>query len=190
MRRKTFDVLMTAVGAVFMVTLLMAGGLASWGSSFANGQVHDQLASQKIYFPPSAAFDHPAVGTSITPSMIPSVSQYAGQQLLTGEQAKVYANDFIAVHLNEIGGGLTYAQLSTKAMADPTNTALQAQAETVFKGTMLRGSLLTAYAFSVFGTIASMAAIGCYLLGGVMFVLTVLGLWHYRRVDDETVILR
>jgi hypothetical protein len=35
-----------------------------------------------------------------------------------------------------------------------------------------------------------MAAIGCYLLGGVMFVLTVLGLWHYRRVDDETVILR
>ena len=184
MRRKTFDVLMTAVGAVFMVTLLMAGGLASWGSSFANGQVHDQLASQKIYFPPSAAFDHPAVGTSITPSMIPSVSQYAGQQ------AKVYANDFIAVHLNEIGGGLTYAQLSAKAMADPTNTALQAQVETVFKGTMLRGSLLTAYAFSVFGTIASMAAIGCYILGGVMFVLTLLGLWHYRRVDDEAVILR
>jgi hypothetical protein len=75
-------------------------------------------------------------------------------------------------------------------MADPTNTALQTQAETVFKGTMLRGSLLTAYAFSVFGTIASVAAIGCYILGAVMFLLTLLGLWHYRRVDDETVILK
>jgi len=190
MRRKTFDALMTAVGGVLMVTLLTAGGLASWGNSFASGQVHDQLASQKIFFPPAAAFAHPAVGTEITPSMIPSVSQYAGQQLLTGAQAQVYANDFIAVHLKEIGGGLTYSQLSAKAMADPTNTALQTQVATVFKGTMLRGSLLTAYAFSVFGSIAGIAAICCYVLGGVMLLLTLLGLWHYRRVDDEAVILR
>ena len=42
---------------------------------------------------------HPKAGTEITPSMIPSVSQYAGQQLLTGQQAKVWANDFMAVHL-------------------------------------------------------------------------------------------
>ena len=31
--------------------------------------------------------------------MIPSVSKYAGQQLISGEQARVYANDFIAVAL-------------------------------------------------------------------------------------------
>jgi len=55
---------------------------------------------------------------------------------------------------------------------------------------MLRGSLLTAYAFSVFGSIAGIAAICCYVLGGVMLLLTLLGLWHYRRVDDEAVILR
>jgi hypothetical protein len=33
--------------------------------------------------------------------MIPSVSQYAGHQLLTGPQAEAYANHFIAVHLSE-----------------------------------------------------------------------------------------
>ena len=40
--------------------------------------------------------------------------QYAGQQLTTGAQAETYADHFIAVHLKEIGGGKTYAQLSAR----------------------------------------------------------------------------
>jgi len=47
---------------------------------------------------------------------------YAGQQLTTGEQAQVYANNFIGVHLKEVAGGKTYAQVSAEAMATPTNT--------------------------------------------------------------------
>ena len=34
--------------------------------------------------------------------MIPSVSQYAGQQLLTGPQAEACADHFIAIHLSEM----------------------------------------------------------------------------------------
>ena len=120
--------------------------------------------------------------------MIPSVSQYAGQQMLTGAQAEVYANDFIAVHLKEIGGGQTYAQLSTKAQADPNNTALAGQVNTIFKGTMLRGSLLNAYGYWFFGQIALYAAIGAFVAAALMLVLTLLGLRHYRRVDDTTVV--
>ena len=82
---------------------------------------------QQIYFPPAAAFAHPKAGTEITPSMIPSVSQYAGQQLLTGQQAEAYADHFIAVHLTEIGGGKTYSQLSTEAIAQPNNAKLAAR---------------------------------------------------------------
>src|SRR5271154_2098372 len=110
MSRRVFDLLASAGGVIVVVVLLVAGGLLMWGSSFANSNVHDQLAQQQIYFPSKAAFAHPKAGTEITPSMIPSVSQYAGQQLLTGEQAKVWADHFIAVHLVEIGGGKTYAQ--------------------------------------------------------------------------------
>ena len=117
MRRKTLDMIMTAGGAVLIVILLVAGVLGMWGYNFANSNVHDQLAQQAITFPPAAAFAHPKVGSEITPSMIPSVSKYAGQPLLTGQQAQVYANDFIAVHLQEIGGGKTYAQLSAAAQA-------------------------------------------------------------------------
>lgn len=60
--------------------------------------------------------------------MIPIVSQYAGQQLVTGQQAEVYADDFIAVHLQEIGGGKTYAQLSALSNAGPKAPAAAAQA--------------------------------------------------------------
>ena len=189
MRRKTFDMILTAGGAVLVVVLLAAGALGMWAYSFANSNVHDQLAEQKITFPPAAAFAHPKVGTEITPSMIPSVSQYAGQQLLTGAQAEAYANDFIAVHLQEIGGGLTYAQLSSQALALPKGsaayTALEAKVQTVFQGTTLRGLLLEAYSFWTFGQIALVAAIVSFVLAGVMLVLSVLGFVHWRRVGED-----
>ena len=93
--------------------------------------MHSQLAEQQITFPTAAAFAHPVPGTEITPSMVGTVSKYAGEQLTTGQQAQVYANDFIAVHLKEIGGGQTYAQLSAQAMAlpkgSPAYTAAEAQ---------------------------------------------------------------
>jgi len=168
-----------------MVVLLAAGGLGLWGHSFANSNVHNQLAQQQITFPPAAAFAHAKVGTEITPSMIPSVSQYAGQELTTGPQAEVYADDFIAVHLKEIGGGQTYAQLSAASIADPTNTKLAGRVATVFKGTTLRGLLLEAYAFWTFGQIALVASIVSFVLAGIMLVLTLFGLVHLRRVPED-----
>ncbi len=189
MKRRTFDMLLTAGGAVVVVVLLVAGALGMWGYSFANSNVHSQLSEQQITFPPAAAFAHPKAGTEITPSMIPSVSQYAGEQLTTGQQAEAYANDFIAVHLQEIGGGLTYAQLSAKAMALPKGSAAYDAAEstvqTVFQGTTLRGLLLEAYAFWTFGQIALFASIACFALAGIMLVLMLFGLLHFRRVPAD-----
>jgi len=74
--------------------------------------------------------------------MIPSVSQYAGQQLLTGEQAKVWANDFMAVHLSEMPYGGVYSKVSAAARANPKNTKLAHLRQAVFMGTTLRGLLL------------------------------------------------
>src|SRR5580704_15375150 len=185
MQRKIFDVLASAGGLVMVVVLVVAGGLLMWGYSFANSNVHNQLNQQQITFPAKAAFAHPVAGSEITPSMIGTVSKYAGQPLVTGQEAAVYANDFIAVHLQEIGGGKTYAQLSAAAQADPTNTVLAGQVATVFKGTTLRGLLLEAYAFSTFGQIALVASIVSFILAGIMLVLTLLGALHLRRVPGD-----
>jgi hypothetical protein len=198
MRRRTFDFLATCIGAVLTVVLLVAGGLLLWGASFANNNVHDQLSQQGITFPPASAFVHvkaPAPGqfAEITPAMIPVVSQYAGQKLSTGEQARVYANDFIGAHLTEIGQGHPYAWWSARAMTLPAGsaaaTAASGTADTLFKGTTLRGMLLEAYGFSVFGTIAGYAALASFILAGIFFLLTLFGFLHFRKEEDKEPLL-
>jgi hypothetical protein len=173
-----------------VVVLLVAGGLLTWGHSFVNSNVRSQLAQQQIYFPPKAAFAHPKAGTEITPSMIPSVSRFAGKQLLTGEQAKVYANNFIAVHLSEMPYGGVYSKISAASLTNPSNTKLAELKQTSFMGTTLRGLLLEAYAFSKIGAVMLWGAIASFILAAVMAVLVGLGFWHARQTAPEAEMLR
>ena len=189
MSRKVFDLLTSAGGAVIVVVLLVAGGLLTWGHSFVSSNVRDQLAQQQISFPAKAAFAHPKAGTEITPSMIPAVSQYAGQQLLTGAQARVYANDFIAVHLSEMPYHGVYSKISAAALANPKDPALAQLKQTSFTGTTLRGLLLEAYAFSKIGTVMLWGAIASFALALVMSLLVGLGLWHAWRTERDAPLL-
>lgn len=167
MRRNSTRSLLAAVSAALAAVLLIAGGLLIWGSTYVHNTVQGQLAAQQITFPPASAFAHPKVGGEITPSMIPSVSQYAGQQLLTGQQAEAYADHFIAVHIQNMTGGKTYAQLSSAAQAQPNNTQLANQVSTVFKGETLRSMLLNAYGWWKVSQIAYIAALVAFGLGAV-----------------------
>jgi hypothetical protein len=185
MSRKVFDLLTSTAGAVVVVVLLVAGALLLWGHSFVNSNVHDQLAQQQIYFPPKAAFANAKPGTEITPSMIPSVSKYAGQQLLSGPQAEAYANHFIAAHLAEMPYGGVYSKISAAALKQPSNASLQALKQTSFQGTTLRGLLLEAYAFWKIGQIMLWGAIASFILAAIMTVLVGLGFWHARSTASD-----
>jgi hypothetical protein len=180
MRRRTFDALMVVAGLALAAVLLVAGGLLTWGHNFVTSEVHSQLAAQKIVFPPASS----SAITSLPKADAKAMTVYAGQMMTNGAQAETYADHFIAVHLREIGGGLTYSQLSAKALADPKNTALADQVETVFKGTTLRGMLLNAYGFWQMGRIAAIAAIAVFIGAGLMLILSLLGGWHLRRVPE------
>ena len=182
MRRKTFDTLVSGAGLLVAVVLLIAGVLGFWAYSFTNSQVHDQLAAQKIFFPAAGS-------QAIAGPQFAALQQYAGQQLTTGAQAEAYANHFIAVHLTEVAGGKTYAQVSTAAQADPTNTTLQGQVNTLFKGDALRGMLLNAYAFWQVGQIALIASIVSFVAAAALLLMSVFGLIHARRVPVEAEIL-
>src|SRR6201997_2253225 len=144
MRRNSRFTLAIA-GFAAAVLLAVAGGLLLWGSAYVHNTVQSQLAEQQITFTPASAFAHPKAGTEITPNMIPSVSQYAGEQLLTGQQAEAYADHFIAQHITDMAGGKTYSQLSAESVAQPANTQLAGLVSTVFKGETLRSMLLNAY---------------------------------------------
>jgi len=178
MRRRTFDTMVAIGGLLIAFVLVIAGGLLTWSSVYINGQVHDQLAAQKIFFPPAGS-------DAIKGPEFAAMQQYAGQQLTTGAQAEVYANHFIAVHLTEVAGGKTYAEVSSAALADPTNATLQGQANTLFKGNALRGLLLNAYAFGTMGTIAGIAAIFAFAGAAILLILSILGLVHARKTAAD-----
>ena len=179
MRRKSFDIIVSAAGMVVAVVLLAASGLLFWTHSFIDDNVRTQLSAQKIFIPQlsTGALDDPAIK--------PYLSKYAGQQLTTGDQAKAYADHFISVHLTASGGGLTYSELSAKSRATPTDVTLQQQVQTSFRGETLRGLLLNAYAFGTMAKIAFIAAWVALATGLSVLALGVLGLWHSRRTSYD-----
>ncbi len=178
MQRRTLDLLVSWAGLVVVVVLVALGGLLVWGNTFVSGQVKDQLAAQKIFFPPKGS-------PAIQGPRFAAVRQYAGQQLLTGAQAETYADHFIAVHLSEVAGGKTYARVSAESLANPNNATLKAEADTLFRGTTLRGLLLNAFAFSRVATIAGIAAVVSFVGAAVLLVFVVMGFAHARRVGRQ-----
>ena len=183
MRRKTFDALLTAGGLVLAAVLVVVGLLGLWAHNFIDNQVKTQLSQQQIIFPAagSAAISDPAIK--------PFMTKYAGQQMTTGAQAETYADHFIAVHLQKIGGGKTYSQLSAQAQTDPTNTKLADTVNTMFKGETLRGLLLNGYAFWKMAQYALTAAVVAFIGAGFLLVLAGLGLVHLRRTDPAAELL-
>ncbi|MDT7544450.1 MAG: hypothetical protein QOE99_560 [Actinomycetota bacterium] len=196
MRRKTFDAILTAGGLVLAVVLLVAGGLLTWGHNFVGNEVRSQLTAEKIFIPPAG----PALAD---PAIKPYLTKYAGQQLVNGDQAKAYADHFIAVHVKATSGGKTYAelggaqtaikaQIAAAKTAGTSTTALDQQLtdlnqtrETVFKGETLRGLLLNAYAFGTMGKIAGIAAVAAFGAAALMLLLSLLGIMHLRKVPAD-----
>jgi hypothetical protein len=182
MRRNSRFTLVIA-GFIAAVLLGAIGGLTIWGSTYVHNTVQSQLAEQQIFFPSKAAFAHPKAGTEITPNMIPSVSQYAGEQLLTGQQAEAYADHFIAQHITDMAGGKTYSQLSAESIAQPNNTQLAGLVNTVFKGETLRSMLLNAYGWWKVSQITFIASLIAFGLAGLTFLGTVAGLSLGRKPE-------
>ena len=177
MRRRTFDLLVSWVGVILTVGLVVAGGMLFAGYKYANTNVTDQLSAQKIFFPAAGdeQFADPRIG--------PYIEQYAGQQLTTGAQARAYAEHYLGVHLEDMG--MTYSEASAASRADPENEELAGLVQTIFRGTTLKGLLLNAYAFWVFGQLALWSAIGAWAAALFLGILTVLGFRHSRKVSPE-----
>src|SRR5215469_9095744 len=136
---------------VAILVLGFSAGAGFFANSFTTQQIHDQLAPQQISFPATQA-----------QGLFPDLQQYAGQQVLNGDQAHAYAEQFIARHLQTIGQGHPYSYWSGVALNDknPTTKAQeQGIADTLFKGEMLRSMLNQAWTFAVIGSIAWYAGI-------------------------------
>lgn len=181
LKRSTVDKVISYIGLLLSAVLLAASLVLYFTHSFIHGEVSAQLTPQNITLP---AKDTPAF-TSLSSEDQAAVAPFAGQQVTTGEQAKVFANHYIGAHLRAIGDGKSYSQLSAEAMKDPTNTELAATVDTVFRGETLRGMLLNAYAFDSMATVARYVALGALIAGLLLIPLSLLGLRHARRASAK-----
>jgi hypothetical protein len=170
--RKLFSLTTVASGAA--IGMIVAGVLAIVGGAYDHKVVHDQLAPQKIFF------------TADPAQMPPGIKQYAGQQVDTASEAKVFADQYIAVHLKEVAGGQTYSQVSAQFLKDPTNAKLAQQRQTLFMGETLRGMLLNAWGWGTIATIATIAGIALIGIGGVLLAIPALALLAARRREPAT----
>lgn len=191
--RGRIDVILIALGAAAAVVLLVAGGLLTWGSTFADDYVSRELAAQKINFPPEEA---------LLEEGRDDLAQYGGAQVDTGAEAEAYAS-YIEGHVDAMADGATFSELREPQVAaeDALNDAVesgapnaevaQRQAEldeinglrmTVFQGEVLRGTLLSTYAWATIARIAGIAAAVAFVAAAVMVVLVVLGMVHLRRM--------
>jgi len=190
--RRTIDKLLIGIGLIAALVFAVAGGLLTWGANFADDYVYDELSSQNVVFPDEATLAEEGRDDLVS---------HAGEQVTTGDEAEAYAS-YIGGHLEEIAGGLTYAEIDDRGaaaavteaeeagaseaeIADLQATAdeLRGQRDSLFRGETLRGLLLSAYAWSTMGRIAGIAAWVAFAGAAVMAALTVAGVVHLRRTS-------
>lgn len=179
MNRSSIYKILSTIGLVMTAVLLIASAALFFTQNFIHTQVTQQLEPQKIVFPAAGS----TAINSLNAVDKAAVSKYAGQQVVTGAQANVFANNYIAAHIKTISGDKAYAELSTESRSDPTNAKLAGKVDTVFKGETLRGMLLNAYAFDTMATVALFAAYGAAIAGLIMSVLSLLGYSYSQKAD-------
>jgi hypothetical protein len=181
MKRKTFDKIVTFIGAGLTVFLFVVAGLVNWGATFASDSVASQLKAQEITMP--AATGNADESADVTEYF----KTHGGKLMTTGKDAQMYADHFIAFHMAHMP---TYNEATAlaRAASPDKKAAADATVETVFKGNMLRGTLLTAYAFGTLGQLAGYGAIAALAGALLMLVLTIAGVIHLRRTPEEAMI--
>jgi hypothetical protein len=188
--RRAIDKVLIGFGLIAALVFAVAGGLLTWGASFANDYVHDELSSQNVFFPDEA---------SLRDEGRDDLVRYADEQVTTGSEAEAYAS-YIAGHLDGIADGQTYSEIDDRGAAaavveaqesgasdaevaelQATADGLSAQRDSLFRGETLRGLLLSSYAWSTIGRIAGIAAWVAFAGAAIMAGLVGAGIVHVRR---------
>jgi hypothetical protein len=152
---------LTPIAAGAAAGMIVLGVVSIVGGSYDHEVVHNQLGPQKITFPKPAEYA--------------DLKRYEGQQVLTGTQAKAYAEDQIAPDMDKIAGGKTYSQVSDEWIAGGMKSEKLAGERTeLFTGETLRGLLLQAWGWGQIGSIAILAGILLIVFGGILFLLPML----------------
>jgi hypothetical protein len=196
--------------------MALGGFVMADNANFAAGYTEQQLAQEKISFKPADALSEREL--AYTNARTGCVTAYAGQAVTTGRQAECFANEYLGGHLTYLAtrlgmdsvayaDGMTFSELGgvqgglrtkiedAKASGDPALAALEEELAAIttlrsriFEGSMLRGTLLTVYGFSVLGEKAGEAAAVGFLGAAVLVLMSLLAFGYafvIRRSDQR-----
>lgn len=205
MKRRTLDFVFSVGGVLLAGLLAILGFVMKDNADFAKTYVQRELLAQKIDFKTADTLTDDEKKSEC-------LVKYAGTKLDSGKKAECYANDFIALHLEEGTAkanlpGATYATLggeaakANKAVTDAkdagkptedlqkTADSIKGLRETAFKGETLRGLLLTTFGFSEFGAKASQAETVCFLVALVLLLASLAGFIHALTTSKDKIVL-
>ena len=175
--------LLRQIALTIAVIALIAGPPVLAGGLYVRDNVQSQLTAQQISFAPKGSEGLPA-----------DIQSYGGTQVVNGSQARVFAG-YIAVHVSGALKGAaaddsrlsdvnTYSQISSVSRANFCDKKLDGLVEPVFRGEMLRSSLLNAWGWWTFATImlwSGIALIAYAVIAGGTLVWA-----RLRRRDKAT----
>ncbi len=185
---------------ILAIGALLLGATALWMGTFIQGNIEDELEAQQISFP---AEDN----LTDAERAIDGMTDHAGEQLSTGDGAKVYS-EYISLHMTEAAEaagypGATYATLGgvqrqlradVQAAQDSGDEQALADAEeelatvnglrnTMLTGSNLRGNLLSAYGWGNVGRGVLFLGIGILVLA-VVFALLFAFEWRRGHLPE------
>jgi hypothetical protein len=179
---------------VLMIVVLGFGaGAMFFANNFTNSQIKGQLAPQQISFPKDVEPTIAEINAKYPDlqGYIADLRNYQGQPVMSGNQAHVFAEAYLGVHVRDIDNGKPYSVLSSEARVekDPELKAKKdAMVQTAFRGETLRSILNQAWAFSVMGDIALYLALG--LIAATLLVTAALVFELFFAPKRETQAVR
>lgn len=216
MKRRTLDFIFSGGGLILALLLIVLGFVLYDQATFAEDYVRDQLREQRITFaaePTEEELNWKEGSKCLTEY----AGQLMETGEMAECYANYYIAMHMrrsATNANVDGEKLgwdneTYATMGairTAAVAEVTkakeagDTAAEAKAQkkvdaatslrsSFQTGETLRGLLLTTYGFSIFGDRAELAAIVCFIIGGLLIVLSVAGFVHAFLTPPDKVVL-
>lgn len=170
------------------IAALVLGVFVVGMGMFIRGNIHEELTSQQISFPP-------AENLSEQEQQLAGMVEYAGQPLANGNQAKAYA-EYIMLHMQQAAEGAGYpgaayatlgqpqrelrAEVAAAREANDEEALAEAQEQldavtqlrnTMLTGSNLRGNLLSAYGWDNVGLGVIVAGVFICVLALAFFLL-------------------
>lgn len=160
---------------IVAVVLVILGAVVWKAGHKVVTSVDKSITDEKIYFPPEGA-------PGFTKETYPKAVKYAGKQVTDGKMAKIFAEDYLGVQMNAVGGGKTGSEVSAMAAADPQNASLQQLQTVMFQMGTSKNLLLSANAGWAQGKIMKHIGLSMFVLAAVLIVIALVQFGRYRSL--------